>query len=161
VLAQTTGGTLHVRDIRHRLAPSVAPQCDDALTILSYHGVIDDSDPDEPCIAGSLFRDWYREHGPQPVRNAAAQQGTAMHLFISYSHKDDELRREFDSHLAPLERQGVITVWHDRRISAGQEWEGEIDDNLEAAQTILLLISPDFVASEYCYAREMQRALRH
>jgi hypothetical protein len=85
-----------------------------------------------------------------------------VRLFISYSHKDDDWRKEFEPQLAPLKRQGFIEVWHDRRISAGQEWADAIDDNLETAQVILLFISPDFVASDYCYDREMKRALeRH
>ncbi|CAN5718655.1 hypothetical protein BH18ACI4_BH18ACI4_25920 [soil metagenome] len=162
LLSQTTDGRLHVRDLRFGLDPSLAPNLDDALTVLSYHGVIDDSDPDRPCIAGAMFRDWYHAHGSRQVIQSAAQQLVAVRLFISYSHKDDELRREFEPHLAPLKRQGFIEVWHDRRISAGQAWEEAVDDNLEAAHMILLLISPEFVASEYCYAREMQRALdRH
>ena len=65
-------------------------------------------------------------------------------------------------HLALLRRQGVIEGWHDRMIGAGDEWAGEIDAALEAADVILLLVSPSFIASDYCYDREMRRALeRH
>jgi hypothetical protein len=61
-----------------------------------------------------------------------------------------------------LQRQGVIESWHDRQISAGTEWKGEIDTHLEAARVILLLVSADFLASDYCYAIEMKRAMeRH
>lgn len=80
-------------------------------------------------------------------------------LFFSYSHKDEDLRDELEAHLSLLERQGVIESWHDRRVAPGQERAGEIDRSLEAAGIILLLVSPDFVASDYCYAREMTRAL--
>ncbi len=62
----------------------------------------------------------------------------------------------------PLQRQGLITVWADTDIDAGMEWEKEIEKHLETAHIILLLISPDFMASEYCYSKEMKRAVeRH
>jgi internalin A len=86
----------------------------------------------------------------------------AIRLFYSYSHKDEALRDELQTHLKLLQRQGLIDSWHDRLIEAGDEWKQRIDDNLERADIILLLISADFIASEYCYEKEMQRALeRH
>jgi O-acetyl-ADP-ribose deacetylase (regulator of RNase III) len=81
-------------------------------------------------------------------------------VFISYSHKDQDLREELEKHLTILRRQGVIETWHDRRITAGTEWRGAIDENLMSAELILLLISPDFIASDYCYDLEMDRAMR-
>jgi hypothetical protein len=83
-------------------------------------------------------------------------------VFFSYSHKDEALRDELEVHLAMLIRQGLISTWHDRRISAGEVLDSAVDENLEAADIILCLASPEFIASEYCYSREMQRALeRH
>jgi hypothetical protein len=83
-------------------------------------------------------------------------------VFYSYSHKDEVLRERLETHLKLLKRQGIINDWHDRRISAGTEWEGQINQYLESAQIILLLISVDFLASDYCYDKEMRRALeRH
>jgi internalin A len=83
-------------------------------------------------------------------------------VFISYSHKDEELRKKLETHLSLLKRRGVIGAWQDRRIGAGQEWAGEIDKHLNRAAVILLLVSPDFLASDYCYDLEMKRALeRH
>jgi hypothetical protein len=82
--------------------------------------------------------------------------------FISYSHRDEVFRQELETHLAPLRRQGLLSVWHDRRITPGDHLDDAISENLESADLILMLISADFVASEYCYAREMTRALeRH
>jgi tetratricopeptide (TPR) repeat protein len=81
-------------------------------------------------------------------------------LFISYSHKDDDLRAKLDTHLSLLKRQNVFDVWHDRRIAAGREWAGAIDDALEKADVVLLLVSSDFLASDYCYDKEMMRALQ-
>ena len=67
-----------------------------------------------------------------------------------------------ENHLAILKRQGVITGWHDRRIGAGEEWEGKIDAHLNSARVILLLISADFIASDYCYDVELKQAMeRH
>jgi TIR domain len=93
---------------------------------------------------------------------AAPVNPGAIAVFVSYSHEDETLRDKLATHLKLLERQGVIQQWHDRQILAGTEWKGEIDGNLESAQIILLLISADFLASDYCYDLEMGRALeRH
>jgi len=90
------------------------------------------------------------------------QPSSAVSVFVSYSHADEGLRKELGKHLRVLERQGVIATWHDRMIGAGMEWEGAIDARLNDAQVILLLISADFVDSQYCYDVEMKRALeRH
>lgn len=80
-------------------------------------------------------------------------------LFFSYSHHDEELRNELETHLALLKRQGIVSSWHDRRITAGSHLHEEIDANLESADVVLLLVSAHFLASDYCYEREMQRAL--
>jgi hypothetical protein len=83
-------------------------------------------------------------------------------LFFSYSHRDEALRNELEVHLSMLKRQGILETWHDRRITAGEEFDRTISKNLEAADIILLLVSPDFLASDYCYNTEMQRSLeRH
>jgi len=84
-----------------------------------------------------------------------------MTVFISYSHNDERFRVELIKHLSMLRNDRVIEVWHDRNISGGQEWAGQIDDNLEEASIILLLISADFLASTYCYDKEMARALEN
>lgn len=83
-------------------------------------------------------------------------------VFFSYSHLDEEYRDRLEVHLTPLIRQGLIETWHDRRVGAGDEILNEIDVNLEKAEIVLLLISPDFIASDYCYNVEMSRAIeRH
>lgn len=83
-------------------------------------------------------------------------------VFFSYSHADEDLRDQLEKQLAMLLRQGAISVWHDRRIGVGQELHTEIDQHLQKADVILLLISSDFLASDYCYEREMLRAIeRH
>jgi hypothetical protein len=69
-------------------------------------------------------------------------------LFFSYSHKDEDLRNELEVHLSGLKRQGAISTWHDRRIAAGTDFGSAIDRNLDAADVILLLLSPDFIDSD-------------
>lgn len=83
-------------------------------------------------------------------------------VFFSYCHKDEELRDRLEVHLATLKRSGLIETWHDRRITAGEEWKGKIDGALEQANVILLLVSADFLNSYYCYDVELKRAMeRH
>ncbi len=81
-------------------------------------------------------------------------------LFYSYSHKDEVLRNELETHLKLLKRQKVIDTWHDRKIGIGTEWKDAIDENLEAADIILLLISADFLASDYCWDIEVKQAIK-
>lgn len=96
-----------------------------------------------------------------PVPNAPAVSGP-IEVFISYSHKDEDLKDELYIHLANLTRQNKIKPWQDRAIEAGTEWDTEIKARLESADVILLLITPRFIASEYCFDKEMQRAMeRH
>jgi hypothetical protein len=85
--------------------------------------------------------------------------GSKAKLFISYSHRDDRYREQLVTHLAGLRRQGVIADWHDQKIVPGTEWRDAIGQNLDAADCVLLLVSSDFLASDFCYSIEMQRAL--
>ena len=97
-------------------------------------------------------------------RAADARQSVERPLqaFVSYSHKNDRLRAELETHLKLLSRIGALQLWTDRRITAGTEWKGQIDENLERADLILLLVSADFMNSDYCYDIELKRALeRH
>jgi TIR domain len=99
----------------------------------------------------------------------AAQETTAVDaspnavgVFCSYAHEDEALHEELEKHLSMLQANGVIDSWHDRAIPAGKEWASEIDEHLNSAQIILLLISPDFLVSKYCREVEIKRALeRH
>jgi len=72
---------------------------------------------------------------------------SGVRVFFSYSHKDEELRDKLATHLSNLEWQNVISSWHDRKLVAGMEWDDEIKSQLDSADIILLLISPDFIAS--------------
>ncbi len=83
-------------------------------------------------------------------------------LFFSYSHKDEEMRDALEKHLSMLIREGLITTIHDRRILAGENLDDAISSHIKDSKIILCLLSPDFIASDYCYSNEMQVALdRH
>ena len=85
---------------------------------------------------------------------------TSVEVFCSYAHEDASFLGELKAHLAGLQRQGRISTWHDRLIKAGSNWAEDIDSHLESASLILLLVSSDFLASDYCFEIEMRRALR-
>jgi len=81
-------------------------------------------------------------------------------VFVSYAHRDERLREELDKHLSPLRRSALIETWHDRRITPGAALSEAIDEHLASADLILLLVSPDFINSDYCYQKEMRIALQ-
>jgi len=81
-------------------------------------------------------------------------------LFVAYSHADEALRGELDRHLAGMQRRGLICAWSDRCIEAGDDWRRQIHGAIEAAHVFLLLVSSDFLASDYCYDVEMTAAIR-
>src|SRR6266436_9991350 len=82
--------------------------------------------------------------------------------FISYSHRDERALERLHTHLATLRREGNITAWYDREILAGDDIDRTIGLNLVQSDVFLALVSPDFLNSNYCYEREMAKALeRH
>jgi hypothetical protein len=85
-----------------------------------------------------------------------------IELFYSYSHLDEKLRIVLEKHLSILKRNNTITGWNFRKIGAGKEWEKQIDEHLRSAKIILLLISANFLDSDYCYDVELKLAMeRH
>ncbi len=83
-------------------------------------------------------------------------------VFISYASEDSDIRKELETHLAVLQRDGTISIGSDQSVNAGVEWAPEIRDRVAKAHIILLLVSAHFVASDWCYEQEMRDALhRH
>ena len=86
-------------------------------------------------------------------------ESAPFRVFYSYSHADIRMLERLRKHMAMLRREGLITEWYDREIEAGSEWRQEIERELEAADVILLLVSANFLDSEFCYEQEMLRAV--
>jgi hypothetical protein len=80
-------------------------------------------------------------------------------VFISYSHKDEQHKDSLDEHLSMLKHNKTIDAWHDRKIIPGTDWSNEISSNLSSADLILFLISPSFLASDYCFNIEANKAI--
>jgi hypothetical protein len=93
-------------------------------------------------------------------QNISKNKNNGDSIFISYSHKDEKDRMKLEDHLKILQKLGLISIWTDRKITPGDEWKGQIDNNLKSARIILMLISSNFMASDYCYDIEMTTALK-
>lgn len=78
--------------------------------------------------------------------------------FISYTHADTALKEQLVRHLAPLRREGLIDLWHDGMLHPGEHLDPTVQAALAASDVVILLVSADFIASEYCYEQEMLRA---
>jgi hypothetical protein len=99
-------------------------------------------------------------HKAQPLK--VDQQSAPSRVFVSYSHRDRSFVDELTSHLRLLQRQGIVHLWADSEITAGQEWRSAIEEELEKADVILLMVSANFLASDFCWGVELKRALeRH
>lgn len=107
-----------------------------------------------------------RRHQPRNIRSMRVSSTTETiskspaRVFISYSHEDECFRQALEAHLSVLVRLNFLDIWHDRKISPGDVWAGAVDENLKRADIILLLISPDFVASDYCWDVELKEAIQ-
>lgn len=87
---------------------------------------------------------------------------TPVDIFVCYAQKDEEYRQRLEKHLSLFQREGLIQIWHNGNIRAGEEWEQIIHMRLDTARIVLLLVSSDFLASDYYSSAEMQKALeRH
>jgi hypothetical protein len=93
---------------------------------------------------------------------AATPSSKKIKIFFCYARVDQKLRDRLEEHLSHLKRLYPIQTWFDRQINPGENWEKTVEENLNTANMILLLISPAFLASDYCYNKEMKRAIdRH
>lgn len=100
-----------------------------------------------------------RADGPAVVGTGAAA-GRGPSVFLSYSHKDVHWLERIRVHLRPLERMGLIGLWDDKSIKPGDLWREEIEDALERAKCAVLLISADFLASDFCTEMELPMLLQ-
>lgn len=94
-----------------------------------------------------------------PMTLQRTSSGRSITLFYSYAEEDEAHRKNLENHLSIIRRRGLITDWNFRKISAGRAWDTEISQQLEDADVVLFLVSSDFLASDYCYNKELTRAL--
>jgi phosphate/phosphite/phosphonate ABC transporter binding protein len=88
------------------------------------------------------------------------QQTSPVKVFISYAHEDCDIREILEKHLSSLKHERKIIIWQDQEIPAGANWEEQIDTHINEADLILLLVSSDFIASKYCWNKEVESALK-
>src|SRR5262245_54627570 len=83
-----------------------------------------------------------------------------LKTFVAYAREDRSLKEQLELRLLELQKEGEILIWSDRELVAGDAWNDQIHENIAAAGIFLLLISEDFLRSDYCFNTEMRLALR-
>lgn len=122
----------------------------DSTYIQSENGVL---------VPKELFKMFYETI--EEVRTMQFEQVLKPHkLFISYSSKDTDFMRRFEIHLKPLKRSGLIQNWHDRMIEPGTQWDETIKKNMDEADLIVFLMSPDFINTDYIFEHEVPQAMK-
>ncbi|MGB2804671.1 MAG: toll/interleukin-1 receptor domain-containing protein, partial [Candidatus Zixiibacteriota bacterium] len=81
-------------------------------------------------------------------------------VFISYSHKDEEWKDKLVTHLDVLQKQGLLEIWEDRQIAGGDEWYPEIEKAIKSAHVAILMISANFLTSEFILGKEVPELLK-
>lgn len=123
-------------------------------------GVIKDDPNGRLKIRNRIYKRAFEKDGLiGEERFSYKSQEHSVSCFVSYSHKDEDFRIELGKHLRALERSGLVKLWYDRKIIAGSDWNDVINKKLTSSDIILVLISADFIDSEYCYDVEMKHML--
>jgi AraC-like DNA-binding protein len=93
---------------------------------------------------------------PHPARDTM----TAPSIFISYSHKDEEWKDRLVTHLGVLANEGILNIWEDRQIEAGDDWKPEIEEAICNASVAILMISANFLTSKFILGEEVPKLLK-
>ncbi len=101
----------------------------------------------------------FEERSPYLRVDEQKAEQQKLNIFLSYSHEDEILKDQLDNHLSALKKSNKINVWNDRKIQGGDNWDESIKKQLKEADIILLLISADFMASEYIWNVEVKSAI--
>jgi internalin A len=96
----------------------------------------------------------------QPTPAEGLERSDRLRVFVSYSHKDEAYKDELKTRLTLFERRHLIKPWIDCQITAGSDWRQQIEDNLATADIVIVLVSADFIASDFAYDIELENALR-
>ena len=137
------------------------PRRSDGADGLSAENVVG-REPSRPQLRGTATQVRIDPPPLRPRESAAPRPPGPVKLFYSYSPEDEPHRQALEKHLAGMRRRRLIVEWHHRKVGAGQDWKKEVDENLVTARVILLLVSADFLASDYCWNVEVARAIaRH
>jgi|GEM_PF-3279911 len=127
-------------------APELEPDLALDLSLEPTRGL---SDSGSERLPGTDREDAHREAGaPAPRR-----------VFVSYAHEDAEHEKWLWKSVRVLHIQGLIELWRDREILPGARWREKILDALDEAEIVICLVSMDFIASEFCFSTELERAL--
>jgi hypothetical protein len=89
-----------------------------------------------------------------------SEAAAPLKVFISYSHRDQQWFEKLRRHLKLMQNQQILNLWHDQCLQPGDDWANKIDQKLHDADLVLLLISENFMDSDYAFGKEMEAAMR-
>ncbi len=131
-----------------------------ALEILQHVGLVAAEDDGFAFrYTGEIFRHWYRDYVAF-ARSPGQKPKTQPTVFISYSHEDEPEKDQLLTHLDVLQKAGLIDLWSDDRISGGGDWEQEITEAMNKATVAILLISANFLTSDFILGVEVPTLLK-
>ncbi len=110
---------------------------------------------------GKLFLDKIAPSNTKSKSNKSHSKKNTRKVFISYCHKDAEHLDRLHIHLKPLEKQGIIETWDDTKIKVGDQWQDKISEALKSAGVAILIISADFLASDFIVDNELPPILEN
>jgi WD40 repeat protein len=111
-------------------------------------------DPTKPAIGETKIQLLAQQQFDQPAKSTM-QQSARNQVFISYSHEDTKWREDLEKHLKPYLRAGSFKSWSDKQISPGSQWFTEIDSALARTSVAVVLVTPDFIASDFIHDYEL------